>query len=239
MKIHLIAVLLMLSVSDQIMALEQTEIVDSKPIAAPEQAAIVDSKQVEQWLEKGLAAHKIDDLMGAINWLGKAANQGQPQAQVMLGYLYLRSDEITLALPLFEQAAKQGNVMAQHELSILYAQGYGVKQDFTKALTLLKQAIAQQHLPSIYLLASYYERGQLSLTINIETAVSYYQQASNKGYSTATYRLIRAYKKGELGFPVDKNKEQELKDLLNKHTADKAKAEAEAEVELKAEVNNV
>ena len=149
----------------------------------------------------------------------------------MLGYLYLRSDEIELAVPLFEQAAKQGNAMAQFELSILYAQGNGVEQNFTTALAFLNQAIAQDHLPAIYLLASSYEQGKFGLAVNIEKAVSHYQQASNKGYPTATYRLIQAYKNGELGFSKDKVKEKELKDLLNKHSEEKEKEKAKQEKE--------
>ena len=47
MKIHIIAALLMFSVTNQSAALEQT--VNS------------DNKQVEQWLEKGLAAQIIED----------------------------------------------------------------------------------------------------------------------------------------------------------------------------------
>ncbi len=190
-----------------------------------------EASQVQVWADKGLAAHRIDDLMGAISWLSKAANKNHTQAQAMLGYIYIRSGEDELALPFLQKAAAQQDSMAMYELATLYAEGRLLEKNNNKAVTLLKQAIAQDYYPAYWSLASAYEQGELGLTIDFKEALTLYQQASDKGYFTATYRLIKAYKYGELGLAVDQEKVKELKNTMDALSKEKAKAQLVIEQE--------
>jgi uncharacterized protein len=186
-------------------------------------ATQTESEQVQLWADKGVAAYKNDDLMGAIEWFSKAANKQHPHAQAMMGYIYLRSGDVDLAVPLLLAAASQGHSMATFELSILYAHGLGVEQNNAKALELLLQAIEKDYLPAYQVLALAYERGDIGLTTDISKAVQYYQQGSAKGNVTSTYRLIDAYQYGELGFEVDLSKVKELDDVISENALNKTK----------------
>jgi uncharacterized protein len=186
-------------------------------------ATLTESEQTQLWVNKGIAAHKNDDLMGAIEWYSKAANKQHPDAQAALGYIYLRSGDVDSAVPLLLAAASQGQVMATFELSILYAHGIGVEQNKAKAIELLLQAVEKEYLPAYQVLALAYEQGGIGLTTDISKAVQYYQQGSAKGNVTSTHRLIDAYQHGELGFEVDLSKVKELEDFISENALNKTK----------------
>lgn len=191
--------------------------------------ALDEVSQIQAWADKGLAAHRIDDLMGAISWLEKAASKNHAHAQAMLGYIYIRSGEDELALPFIQKAAAQQDSMAMYELATLHAEGRLLEKNNSQSIVLLKQAIAQDYYPAYWSLAGAYEKGEVGLTIDFNKALTLYQQASDKGYFTATYRLIKAYKNGELGLAVDRAKVKELKKAMN--VLSKARAQAAIEPE--------
>lgn len=211
MKISLIIILLAFGCYANAQAVPN----DAKENTVAVPKALTEQEQIQLWTDKGLAAHKIDDLMGAIKWLSKAAEKNHPDAQAMLGYLYLRSDEVAAAVPLIVAAAEQGQVMAIFQLSALHANGTGVEQNNAKAYELLSKAVEQDYLPAYQALALAFEHGDFGLSVDLAQAVHYYQQGSDKGNQTSTYRLIRAYKNGELGFEPNADKVEELKKWLN------------------------
>jgi len=217
MKAYKIILLMMLGLSHNIMAQQDTVLVET----------IDEVSQIQAWADKGLAAHKIDDLMGAISWLSKAANKNHAHAQAMLGYIYIRSGEDELALPFLQKAATQQDSMAMYELATLYISGKLLEKNNSKSVALLKQAIAQDYYPAYFSLASAYEGGNLDLAKDFNKALTLYQQASDKGYSTATYRLIRAYKNGELGLTIDREKVKEMKTAMDVLAKENAKEKAE------------
>jgi len=224
MNVGKILLLMMLGVSFNLAAQKNETTVE----------AVDEVEQVQAWTDKGLAAHRIDDLMGAITWLSKAANKNHAHAQAMLGYIYIRSGEDELALPFLQKAAAQQDSMAMYELATLYGSGKLLEKNNSKAVTLLKQAIAQDYSPAYWSLASGYEQGELGLTKDFNKALNLYQQASDKGYFTATYRLIKAYKNGELGLAINREKVQALKDAMDAFSKEKAKLALEQENSSKA-----
>ncbi len=180
------------------------------------EASLKETDQVQIWVSKGLTAHRKDDLMDAITWLSKAAKEGHAHAKAMLGYIYIRSGENELALPLLTAAADLNEGLAQYELATIYGQGTLVEKNDGKAVELLEKSIAQDYFPAFVTLAKAHEEGSLGLKKNNAKALEYYQQASDKGYSTATYRLISAYKNGELGLAINQQKVKDLKAMLDK-----------------------
>src|SRR5271168_872253 len=93
------------------------------------------------------------DDVEAVKWWRKAVDQGFPQAQANLGTAYelgfgglSKNDDLTLKL--FRASADKGNAMGQYNLAITYINGYGVPQDISKAIKLLRNA-ADQGYPSV------------------------------------------------------------------------------------------
>lgn len=64
------------------------------------------------------------------------------QAMVMLGALYADDGDYTTAAIWLEKAAQRGDATAQYEIGRLYADGKGVPQDYTKAITWYQKAAA-------------------------------------------------------------------------------------------------
>ncbi len=84
------------------------------------------------------------DLTQSAYWYRKAADQGNPAAQVYLGYMYtvgmgVPQDKVE-AVRWYRRAASAGNAEAEVNLAALYIRGDGVKQDIQEALRLLKSA---------------------------------------------------------------------------------------------------
>ena len=87
--------------------------------------------------------------------LRQAAEQGDPQAQYDLAYLYYKSGsdpEITgvvrserLAAQWYREAAVQGHARAQYNMAVLHLHGHGVDRDAVEAYAWLLQASANGH----------------------------------------------------------------------------------------------
>jgi hypothetical protein len=75
----------------------------------------------------------------AVIWLRKAAEQGEPHAQNILGFLYYTGTGLPKAYGsaanLFRNAAQQGYAPAQANLGFLYERGRGVPLDYVQAYT--------------------------------------------------------------------------------------------------------
>ena len=69
----------------------------------------------------------------AIRWLNRAADQGQPMAQNVLGWILANKTDGTHnyreAVQLFQASADQGYAAAQANLSTMYRDGKGVQKD--------------------------------------------------------------------------------------------------------------
>ena len=79
-----------------------------------------------------------------IKALEKRAVQGEAEAQIAIGNLYVHGNDIeqdyTKAFEWYEKAAKQGLAEAQTYVGLLYHTGQGVEMDYIKAKEWYKQA---------------------------------------------------------------------------------------------------
>src|ERR1700733_7736546 len=84
------------------------------------------------------------DLTQSAYWYRKAADQGNPAAEVYLGYMYTVGmgvpQDKAEAVRWYRRAASAGNAEAEVNLAALYIRGDGVKLDIQEALRLLKSA---------------------------------------------------------------------------------------------------
>ena len=88
-------------------------------------------------LSDGWAAKDNGDYATVLNLWKPLAEQGNAEAQFVLGNLYDYGEGVNQdyreAVRLYRLAADQGHADAQHNLGLMYANGWGVLQDNKKA----------------------------------------------------------------------------------------------------------
>ena len=98
-------------------------------------------------LEAGKRAYEQADYATALKELTPLAEQGNADAQVLLGLMYLRglgvSKDPALALKWYKAAADQGDAEGQSHLGSMYFMGLGVAKDTNEALKLWKLSADQ------------------------------------------------------------------------------------------------
>ncbi|WP_163835442.1 tetratricopeptide repeat protein [Spartinivicinus ruber] len=87
---------------------------------------------------------ETENLPAAVAACELAANNGEPEAQYLLGHLYYQGIVVDLdhehAKYWYEQASLQGHSKAQYQLAFMYYQGIGLNQDYTQAYIMMKMA---------------------------------------------------------------------------------------------------
>ena len=84
----------------------------------------------------------------ALNWLNQSVESGNSNAVAKIGQIYFEDDEMqdyNRALAIFNKAAKQGNLVAEFYLGLMYAEGLGVEQNYLTALSWFKKASHPMH----------------------------------------------------------------------------------------------
>ena len=123
-----------------------------------------------------------------VQWIKKAAEQGDALAQVYLAECYenghVVKEDVAEAVKWYRKAAEQGNPIAFTALAECYCYGRGVNQDYTEAVKWLKKAIEQGDNIGYKLLAEYYQDCD-ELKQDYAEAVKWNLKAAEKGYGTA------------------------------------------------------
>jgi hypothetical protein len=94
------------------------------------------------------------------------------------------------------EKANAGDVRAQNQLGVIYAEGNGVAKDSAKAVKLFQKAVARGHSDAQYNLATMYDRGEGVAKDGIK-AVEWYQKSAAQGHSDAQFSLALAYANGK------------------------------------------
>lgn len=95
--------------------------------------------------EKGLAAAKNNDYVGALKEWEPIAEQGDPNTQFNVGLIYFNGTGVpkdeSKAAYWFTKAAENDLPQAQYNIGLMYFKGMGVARDQQKAVYWLKKAI--------------------------------------------------------------------------------------------------
>lgn len=102
------------------------------------------------------------------------------------------------AFECFRQAANQGHIEAQYQLSICYDRGQGVRRSITEAAKWCQMAAYGGHAQAQSEIGYCYEYGQ-GVVRNIKEAVRWYEIASEQGNIEAKNNLAFCYQKGKGG----------------------------------------
>ena len=140
-----------------------------------------------------------------IKELEKVANQGNANAQFVLGSFYLLgtgvSKDYEKAVFWLEKAANQGHAEAQFSLGNCYESGIGVPKDIKKAMSWMEKAAMQGYANAQCALGLYYAFN-VDGKENYDKAVSWFEKAASQGHAFAQFSLGNCYDEG-LGVTQD------------------------------------
>lgn len=132
------------------------------------------------------------NLAAAIDWSSKAANQGLPSAQFLLGQIYQHPwnpaiRDLSSAFKWYSKAAAQGYADAEDELGGMYEFGLGVPRDYAQAEKWFAKA------NDFLAIATMYD----DVALNRPLAAKWYSKLADKGDRYARFRLGEMYRDGE------------------------------------------
>lgn len=104
--------------------------------------------------------------------------------------------DVDKAFSCFRQAASQGHVEAQYQLSVCYDKGIGVRRSISEAAKWCQMAAYGGHAQAQSEIGYCYEYGQ-GVVRNIKEAVRWYEIASDQGNIEAKNNLAFCYQKGK------------------------------------------
>ena len=138
------------------------------------------------------------DIPLAIQWLTKSAEQGNSNAQLLIGSLYAIGKEISRdenkVIYWLTKAAEQGNSKAQFllGLELRFNKDY---QDFQKSFYWFSCVAALNNPRAMYYLGSMYNEGK-GTKKDIELALSWYLKSASLGDKNAQHKLGDLYNDG-------------------------------------------
>jgi TPR repeat protein len=124
----------------------------------------------EDPLEAGLAAVDAGDLIGAVEFLRIAADEGSAEAQAWLGYIFDYSEDDEEAVAYYRAAAEQGNVRGIVGLAEMYSKGEGVEKDADEGRKYYIKAAEMGDAGAMRALIAAYEQGGLGVEPDVGEA---------------------------------------------------------------------
>ncbi len=124
------------------------------------------------------------DLVQAVRWYRKAAEQGNAQAQLSLGLCYHNGEgvarDMSQAVEWYRKAAESGNVQAQASLGLCCYNGDGIAKDFSQAVKWYMKAAKSGNAQAQYSLGLCYHNGE-GVDKDIPQAKEWYIKAAELG----------------------------------------------------------
>lgn len=128
------------------------------------------------------------DMIEAVHWYRKAAEQGHVIAQYNMGILCATGNGLArdpgAAVEWWRMAAMQGHAEAQFNLGLFYAEGTGVNQDPSEAVKWWGMAAKQGLAAAQFNLGLMYMKGE-GIDENQEEAVRLWRLSANQGFTQA------------------------------------------------------
>lgn len=141
------------------------------------------------------------DQKEALKYFHRAANQGNIEAEYMVGLTLFEKDSAQAAA-WFRKAANKGHDDAQNFLGVLYYNGEGVPLDYKKALYWYNQSAQNGNDSSQFMLGLMYLEGH-GVTKDNKQAVYWLEKAARQGHYKAQGRLGLIYFYGGKGVLQD------------------------------------
>ena len=158
------------------------------------------------------------DSEAALKWFKKAAEQGHDYAQAVLGTTYIKryesmpeyarkwsisQSDFEDGISWWKKAALQGLDIAQYNLAdtyIHFANEENAKEYYPEALKWALMAAEQGHTRAMEMAGDLLSQDEYydfpGITRDVAAGMAWYEKASSKGSSYASYQLGRLYQKG-------------------------------------------
>jgi len=160
---------------------------------------------------QGWFAYNQGNFAEALQFFGKAAEQGHANAQNNLGVMYANgrgvSQDEAEAVKWYSQSAAQGNALAQSNLADMYFNGRGVSKDDKEAVVWYKKAADQGNSVAQFNLGVMYANG-FGIAKNDTEAVKWYRKAAENSISNAQAGIGIMY---QYGRGIAKDEEEAVK----------------------------
>jgi TPR repeat protein len=137
------------------------------------------------------------DTNEAIRWVAKAAAQGEPKSEDLLGTHHMSkqtSQDDVKGAGLFRQSAEQGFAKGQYHLGRCYLDGRGVPKDERSALEWFQRAAEQGDMEAQYTLGTLYVTG--FVVKDDAQGVEWVRKAAEGGLAPAQFSMGTAYATG-------------------------------------------
>lgn len=177
------------------------------------------SADAEADYKNGQESWQQGDLVTAMPLLKKAADAGHGAAQALYGYLLDQADNDVEAADYYKRAADQGNSDGAFGLAGLYTSGDGgLAKDQAVAIEWLGKAANAGHVQATISLSHHYAigRGVEEAEKTPDLALKWIQKAADLDDIPSLTRLERAHREGNLGFPVDLVKANDIQQRIYK-----------------------
>ena len=156
----------------------------------------------------GFIFREFNKYKKAIKYLEMAAQQGNINAYLFLGTMYLHGDGVSQddkkAFEYFELAAQAESQYAYYALGNMYLHGDGVPQDTKKAIKYLELAAQAENQYAYYVLGNAYLYGE-AVPQDSKKAIEYFELAAQQEHADSVFELGQIYYRGK-GVPQDDKK---------------------------------
>lgn len=124
-----------------------------------------------------------------VDYVQRAAEQGDAVAQCRLGWMYYEGSEdypkdVAKAVEWYQKAADQGIAYAQFSLGCIYERGQGVPKDVAKAVELYRMVAEKGDEDAQFRLGCIYEGGQ-GVPKDLSEAAEWFCKAADQGHIEA------------------------------------------------------
>jgi Sel1 repeat len=133
---------------------------------------------------------------------------GSGSLELRSGDLAVRRGYFAAALKLYQTAASKGDVAADRQIAVLYANGLGVKADGVKAFRLASSSARKGDAQAEDMLGQMFLNG-VGTKANAKEAMNRFQQAASHGLLQGQYDLALIYERGR-AVPQDHAKAREM-----------------------------
>ena len=148
-----------------------------------------------QMYEKG---YYVDaDIKESIVWYKKAAKQGDVDAQLSLAHIYKNVNSVKddkVALKIFLELAREGNLYAQKTLGYSYMNGDGTPQDYKKAMYWFQKVQEHGDSSSCVAIGWMYESGN-GVEKDLPKAIDWLKKALDRNNTYSKEEFVKLEKK--------------------------------------------
>jgi TPR repeat protein len=158
----------------------------SQPKGPPQQA----NAPANDIFQQGSSLYKAGDHAGALRYFRRAAEAGNPWAELQIGYQYENGEGVpqnnSEAVKWYTRSAQHGNARGQKDLGQMYEAGQGISEDWVTAAAWYRKSADQNWQNGQYALARAYQFG-IGVPQSRQTAIEWFRRAAANGDSEAAY----------------------------------------------------